>query len=217
MIKKLSIALLVLCSFCFVGCNVQNADTDSDISNPDSGVNTPDGSGSGSNKDDEHITGADIIVHKDFVSFENMQNFYSKMNDKNELSLCLPLLDSNKYNVSYLFSGVCVASSYKDTEAYRADYLFSYYGGEIYTLDEADNRQLSCFFMTLSNVNSFDGQTDKVSYQFDRLTPGEDKIYNFYFNENTAPFLRVKIYTESVDDNKAADLLNDIVNSIVKL
>lgn len=217
MIKKLSIALLVLCSFCFVGCNVPDGDTDSDISNPDSGVNTSDGSGSGNNKDEEHVTGADIIVHKDFVSFENMQNFYSKMNDKNELSLCLPLLDSNKYNVNYLFSGVCVAASYKDTEAYRADYLFSYYGGEIYTLDEADKRQLSCFFMTLSNVDSFDSQTDKVSYQLDRLTPDKGKIYNFYFDEGSDPFLAVTLNIDIIDDNKSADLLNDIANSIVKL
>lgn len=112
MIKKLSIALLVLCSFCLVGCNVQNADTDSE-------------NNENYNDDYDGGPGGRVVRNYNYDNFEEYNIFYNVFCKNNQERYLIPE-NNDLIEINYFFNCIGVYSEIEEKgDSVDYDFVFA--------------------------------------------------------------------------------------------
>lgn len=225
--KIIITGLLALSVFMATGCANSNLSKyenkgEDTIQNNNSGVISTDGqSSTGSvdstnpqiNTDDyfddnnDRITGTQIFIEKNFLSLDEVNDFYSNMNSENNSSFIIPDYScQSSYSYYYFFKGTCNGAAYKKNpnDVEYDNYLF---GGVIYSLSPSGDKTVLYSFDILTNRANYNPNKDIIEYSVDT------KVKSNYFGSlNDKSF--IKIFFE--DGDQSAEYYEKIIFESIK-
>lgn len=155
----------------------------------------------------DRITGTQTFIEKNFLSLDEVNDFYSNMNSENNSSFIIPDYScQSSYSYYYFFKGTCNGATYKKNpnDVEYDNYLF---GGVIYSLSPSGDKIVLYSFDILANRANYNPNKDIIEYSVDT------KVKSNYFGSlNDKSF--IKIFFE--DGDQSAEYYEKIIFESIK-